>query len=232
MASLSQADAPRLSPAAHRIARARWASVVLFLAAIATLLAFSALSGDPALGDVRVAQAVQDAPLGAAFANIAVVLALPEVEVAVWLVGALVAARTRNWPVLVAAFLVLVALAVNPAMKELIARPRPGANELIIRRIASGYGFPSGHTEMATLLYGFAGASLATVARPVLARLGVALAGAAIAVIGFERIYDGAHWPSDVAGGLVFGLLLLMASWFLGQLLVSGATRLLRRASS
>ena len=82
---------------------------------------------------------------------------------------------------------------------------------------------------MATLLYGFAGASLATAVRPMLARLCLVLAGSAVAVIGFERVYDGAHWPSDVAGGLVFGLLLLMASWTLGQLLVSCAARLLRQ---
>lgn len=229
MASLSVTDAPRPSPGTHGIARVGWASVVLFLAALATLLAFSALSGDPTLGDVRVAQAVQDTPFGAVFANIAVLLALPAVQAAVWLAGALVAARTRNWPVLVAAFLVLAALAVNPALKELIARPRPDASELIIRRIASGYGFPSGHTEMATLLYGFAGASLATARRPMIACLCLALAASAVAVIGFERVYDGAHWPSDVAGGLVFGLLLLIASWTLGQFLVSRATRLIRR---
>jgi membrane-associated phospholipid phosphatase len=229
MASLSVTDAPRPSPGTHGIARVGWASSVLFLAALATLLAFSALGGEPSLGDVRMARAVQDTPLGAAFANIAVFLALPAVEVAVWLAGALVAARARNWPVLVAALLVLLALAVNPALKDLIARPRPGAGELIIRRPASGYGFPSGHTEMATLLYGFAGASLATAARPMLARLCLALAGSAVAVIGFERVYDGAHWPSDVAGGLVFGLLLLIASWTLGQLLVSRATRRIER---
>jgi membrane-associated phospholipid phosphatase len=225
MAGLSETDALRPSPGPDGIARVRWAPFVLLLAVLAALLSFSALSGEPTLGDVRVGQAVQDTPLGAAFANIAVFLALPAVEVAVWLAGALVAVRTRNWPVLVAALLVLVALAVNPAAKELIARPRPGAGELIIRRPASGYGFPSGHTEMATLLYGFAGASLATAGRPMIARLCLALAGSAVAVIGFERVYDGAHWPSDVAGGLVFGLLLLIASWTLGQLLVSGATR-------
>jgi membrane-associated phospholipid phosphatase len=96
----------------------------------------------------------QDTPGGAVLAGIAVALAFPGVQFVVWFAGLLAAIRTRNLPLVVAAFLVVIALGVNPLLKELIARPRPNADELIIRRAASGYGFPSGHTQDATQIYG------------------------------------------------------------------------------
>lgn len=133
---------------------------------------------------------------------------------------------------LVVALLVLAALAVNPVLKELIARPRPGADDLMIRRGAPGYGFPSGHTDAATLLYGFAAASLAMAASTRIAAPCVALAALAVALIGFERVYDGAHWPSDVAGGFVVGLLLLAACWATGHLLMRCAQRVLGRSAA
>lgn len=228
-AGLSTISEKRASTSSRRtrgISEIRYVGALLSVAAVlAIILIFSALGGDPSPGDAWAGWAVQDTPFGAVLANVGVFLALPAVEAAVWLVGALVAARTRNWSALVVALLVLAALEMNPVLKELIARPRPAADELIIRRAASGYGFPSGHTEAATLLYGFAVASLAMAASTRIAALCLALAASAVALIGFERIYDGAHWPSDVAGGFVIGLLLLAACWTIGQLLVSCAER-------
>jgi len=121
---------------------------------LATILVLSTISGAPSPGDLRIGQALQDTPGGAVLAGIAVALAFPGVQFVVWFAGLLAAIRTRNLPLVVAAFLVVIALGVNPLLKELIARPRPNADELIIRRAASGYGFPSGHTQDATQIYG------------------------------------------------------------------------------
>ena len=179
----------------------RFATFLRFAPVVATLLVLFALSGDPAPGDSVLGRAVQQTPLGWMLANIGVFLAYPAVMFLVWCAGTASALRARNWPLVAAALLILLALSVNPILKEVVARPRPGAADLIIRRAAGGYGVPSGHTASATLMYGYAALSLALVTATPVRRLLVAAAGTAIAVIAFERVYDGAHWPSDVAAG-------------------------------
>ncbi len=46
----------------------------------------------------------------------------------------------------------------------------------------------------------------------------MALLAVPIAVIGFARIEDGAHWPSDVLGGYMLGRLwLALTIWLYGR---------------
>lgn len=68
------------------------------------------------------------------------------------------------------------------------------------------YSFPSGHaTISAVLLAGLA--FLLTRGQPPRWRVVVAAAAAAyVALVGFSRLYLGAHWLSDVLGGFSFGL--------------------------
>jgi len=79
--------------------------------------------------------------------------------------------------------------------------PRPNA----LYEGWSAFSFPSGHATVNGVLYGFLAVLVARRAGPV-AR--TAIAGSAallIGLIGFSRLYLGAHWFSDVAGGLAFG---------------------------
>lgn len=92
----------------------------------------------------------------------------------------------------------------NLGLKELFALPRPytlapEAASAAARATASGYGFPSGHTQSAAT-FGF---FLAFRWRRRWL-LGAALA--ATALVGFSRIYLGVHFPVDVAGGALAGL--------------------------
>ncbi len=199
----------------------RFDALLRYAPVIATLLLMSALTGDPALGDAWIGRVVQQTPLGWLLANVAVFLAYPATLFAVWCVGMLAALRSRNWALVAAGVLVLLALGVNPILKELIARPRPGAGDLIIRRAADGYGFPSGHTSSATLMYGYAAFTLASAIPVRTARWCIGAAGAAVGLIAFERVYDGAHWPSDVAGGFTSGALLVAGCVTLGGLVAS-----------
>ena len=72
----------------------------------------------------------------------------------------------------------------------------------------STYGFPSGHATMSLILYGFLSILLARTLSGVW-RWGVFSGVLLISfIIGFSRLYLGAHWLSDVLGGYFIG-----ASW-------------------
>lgn len=90
-------------------------------------------------------------------------------------------------------------------LKLVIHLPRPVA----IYHGASSYGFPSGHTTMSVIIYGFLAILLARKLAGKLAgtwRWGLFSGVLLIAfVIGISRLYLGAHWLSDVLGGFFIG---------------------------
>jgi undecaprenyl-diphosphatase len=86
-------------------------------------------------------------------------------------------------------------------LKWAIHLPRPVA----IYHGASAYGFPSGHTTMNVILYGFLAILLARKLSGAW-RWGLFSGVLFISfVIGFSRLYLGAHWLSDVLGGYFIG---------------------------
>ena len=87
------------------------------------------------------------------------------------------------------------------AMKAVLHKPRP----IDIYAGADTFSFPSGHTTMATVLYGIV-AVLISKSLPRSAQIAVfTTAGVIAGAIGLSRIYLSAHWPSDVLGGILFG---------------------------
>jgi undecaprenyl-diphosphatase len=93
------------------------------------------------------------------------------------------------------------ASALNSVIKVALHRVRPG--ELLLR--LECIFLPSGHSTVNVVLYGFLAFLIARDLHPAW-RLVVAL-GAAILIflIASSRLYLGAHWFSDVIGGLAFG---------------------------
>jgi membrane-associated phospholipid phosphatase len=73
-----------------------------------------------------------------------------------------------------------------------------------------GFGFPSIAVTMATITFGF---FAVLIAREMPGRQRVwpyLVSGAVVAVLGFARLYLGAHWLSDVVGGMLFGIVWLL----------------------
>jgi membrane protein DedA with SNARE-associated domain len=112
----------------------------------------------------------------------------------------------RCWYRLLALALVIPAgIIMSMLLKVVFHRSRPSFNDSM--SIFQGYSFPSGHTMAATLLYGvlvvFAVIALKSWRWRVLA---VISAIVTVLLVGFSRMYLGAHYLSDVLGATAAGL--------------------------
>jgi len=95
---------------------------------------------------------------------------------------------------------------INTVIKSALQRARP--TELYLNG-PSAFSFPSGHSTVNAVLYGFLAILVMRQIAPIW-RAPVAIGtGTLIASIAFSRLYLGAHWLSDVAGGLAFGAMWL-----------------------
>jgi undecaprenyl-diphosphatase len=120
------------------------------------------------------------------------VLGVPAVVWFVW----------KGWRRTVFVFAITVAGAevIDQLLKLMFHRPRPATFFSLTEPV--GYSFPSGHALVSCAFFGglavFAAARTGSRARRCLYYI---LAALLIAAIGYSRIYLGAHYPSDVAGG-------------------------------
>jgi undecaprenyl-diphosphatase len=100
----------------------------------------------------------------------------------------------------------IIALLVSNVLKLLIHRTRP---DTYVPRVFHSYSFPSGHASATMIGFGILGL-LAAKHLPapwsVLVPVGL---GLLILLVGLSRVYLGAHYPTDVLGGWLFGLLVL-----------------------
>ena len=112
--------------------------------------------------------------------------------------------RLRIWTITLM-LAVFGGMALNLLLKNLFLRPRPHFNDHILT--LTSYSFPSGHTMTATVFYGTLCALVLSQVRRwqwrVLAILGAALL---VLLVGFSRIYLGAHFLSDVLAAIAEGL--------------------------
>jgi len=93
----------------------------------------------------------------------------------------------------------------NQNLKELFAQPRPVELKAGLNLIEEGgYGLPSGHAQMAMVIWG----GLTLIIKRSWFRL---IAALLILLIGFSRIYLGVHFPTDVFAGWLLGTLTLAA---------------------
>lgn len=142
----------------------------------------------------------------------------------IWIVLAvvlLILPKTRKAGIIVAAALLVDLILCNLILKNLVARVRPydvnTAIAILIKKPLD-FSFPSGHTA----------ASFATMTALFLAKMKKAWIVALIlaVLIAFSRLYFYVHYPTDVLGGVVVGIL----SGVLGYVIVEKLDKLRKAA--
>ena len=125
-----------------------------------------------------------------------------------------------------------VALIAGPlwnVLKQIVQRDRPDIPDQL-----SGYSFPSGHATTVAALSGVL--IVLTYQRVRSRRLRIALITgwiALAALVGVDRIFEGAHYPSDVVAGWLLGaLIVFVTSAVLGVISTDPAPVLVRRLST
>ena len=142
----------------------------------------------------------------------------------IWIVLAvvlLIRSKTRKAGIIVAAALLVDLILCNLILKNLVARVRPydvNAAIAILIKKPLDFSFPSGHTA----------ASFAAMTALFLAKMQKAWIAALIlaVLIAFSRLYFYVHYPTDVLGGVVVGIL----SGVLGCAIVEKSDKLRKAA--
>jgi len=100
-------------------------------------------------------------------------------------------------------FLLLPGAYLNSCLKALFYTPRPDPAHVARLVEETSYAFPSGHAQNSAALLGFV---MLWARRGFVWLLGLLL----LAGIAFSRIYLGVHYPQDVIGGFLFGVVYLL----------------------
>ena len=188
----------------------------MLLLLVVTLGLTAAAAGNGTLpGDVATERWVQRAPAGVAepVAETANTLGSGRVLAIVELLLAATLLLLRRPGAAILIVLAGVLRVVGTLLKAVIGSARPTPDVVRVTELPPSNGFPSGHALGVTLLIGVVVVLLLGSMRSPWQRwLTVAVALLAGIVSGFGRIYVGAHWPSDVLGGALWGVLLLVAT--------------------
>ena len=138
-----------------------------------------------------------------------------DIAVGIVLVVILWTGSHRSHAIALSALLIVSPIAQHE-LKDALDRDRPPYDLDAVWSDPQSRSFPSGHTMSATVIYGWLLYCALALAWPTVARrFAVALSIAILTLVPFASVYLAVHWPSDVIGGYLWGLcLVLPAVWF------------------
>lgn len=115
------------------------------------------------------------------------------------------------------AVILLVAPLIGNAVKHLLktyyAVPRPeffGCK--VLATTADGYAFPSGHTIYTTIFFGLLAYYAWKYRTELWARILLPVSVILVLLVGYSRVYLGAHWYLDILAGYIVGFVVLVIS--------------------
>lgn len=110
-------------------------------------------------------------------------------------------------------FIMLFSIFGNGAIKNIVKAQRPfetGIVEGLRKHTATGYSFPSGHTQSSTTFWA---TLMIHIKEKWIYYIGVVMIG----LIALSRLYLGVHWPVDVIGGILVGVLFAIMGQYIFQ---------------
>jgi membrane-associated phospholipid phosphatase len=190
-----------------------WLLLALVFALLALPLTIASRGPSVLPGDAEITHAIQARPspaldrLAVAFTAIGSLWPGESLIVAAIVMSLLVGGA--RWAAVVIAVAAL-AGSINLLTKKIVASPRPTTDLIQVIQITNGSGFPSGHAFSATLLYGAVWIVLPSIV-PNHTACRLMRAAVVLVALGicWSRIRLGAHWPSDVIGGILWGMVAL-----------------------
>jgi membrane-associated phospholipid phosphatase len=121
---------------------------------------------------------------------------------AVAIVALFILERRAGWLMLIGSISSLL----DNIIKLVISRQRPPADLVHILSPTTGFSFPSGHAVFFTWMAFMIAVSVAPKIRPVFRPVLWSLVVVVIVLTCIARVWVGAHWPSDVVGGVLLGI--------------------------
>lgn len=124
----------------------------------------------------------------------------------------------KKWKYTIQIIVVLALASVsNLILKRVFERTRPDIEQLVIAKSLS---YPSGHAMSAMAFYGFLIFLVSRFKWNITAKIGaIILLAIVILSIGISRIYLGVHYPSDIVGGYIAGLIWVVFCVFIFDLI-------------
>jgi membrane-associated phospholipid phosphatase len=121
---------------------------------------------------------------------------------AVAVVGLFILDRRAGWLMLIGS----VSSLLDNVIKLVISRQRPPADLVHVLSPTTGFSYPSGHAVFFTWMSFMVAVSVAPKIRPVYRPFLWILVAMVIVLTCIARVWAGAHWPSDVMGGVLLGI--------------------------
>jgi membrane-associated phospholipid phosphatase len=121
---------------------------------------------------------------------------------AVAIVALFIVERRAGWLMLIGSISSLL----DNLIKLVISRQRPPADLVHILSPTTGFSYPSGHAVFFTWMSFMVAVSVAPKIRPVYRPFLWILVAMVIVLTCIARVWAGAHWPSDVMGGVLLGI--------------------------
>lgn len=206
----------RTAPVEHseRIPRISLRSAGIVFALFATILTALAMYAPQARIDVWTINRVQeiDAPYLHTFLTSISTLTSSEGAIILWTITMAAFVLRRAWlPALATLTLPIGGLINNFVGEVIVGRTRPDGT-LVERTVPDiqAASFPSGHVMGAVMIYGMFFVLARRIESTLIRRTVRTISAAVILSTGFARIWEGAHWPSDVFGAYAWGGLFLI----------------------
>lgn len=195
-------------------------AIAAALAIVATVLGFISAGPNEHGWDISLARWIQkwEGSLGESLYNIGDMLGTTSLAATITAIALIIAIVMKRVQISIFLLMVLLLRLAGTQLKPLFDSPRPTTDHLRILETFDGTGYPSGHSMtvamVAAMLVMIAWRYMSDV-RMKWAMSGVA--AVALILVGWSRVWSGAHWPSDVLGGWSYGVALVLIAWILAD---------------